>query len=321
MNASHLLEALETLADINDVPAEDLATALAETLHNEVTRFADTDNAYVALDMESGELTLQALPLDEDPYNVTLEDLGRRGASAIKESFDRVILQARVERLEELLKSSTGTLVHGVIHQAAKDTAIIDLPDGVEGELRAVNAPGLSFRKNQDVTAIITGEVDLSGSQPRARLSRRVPGFIEQLLEEAVPSVADGTIELLAVAREPGVRTKILVKSNSESSDPVALIIGTKGSTIKKVTEQTFPERIDVISFGAIEETVAAALAPGKVDSIQIEDDKIIAWVLADQRSAIFGRGGTNVRLASILVGARIEIRSPEDETAVDTKN
>lgn len=316
-DASNVIAALDSLAETHDIDPVIFGEALAESLRSAVMRTFDSPDAYVALDLDTGEVVLMALPADSDPVPVTLADLGRRGAAAIKEAFDRTISSVREARLTDLLASKSGQLVSGRITQASAEAAIITLADGVEAELLASQAAGLRLRPGSLVSAILTGEVDASGGTPRAWLTRRTPEFIAALLAEAVPSVADGAIEILEIAREPGIRSKVLVRSASPSGpDPVGLIIGSKGSTIRKVADEIFPERIDIVAEGPIEEMVVAALTPGRISRVEVsEDGSVVAWLASSERSAALGRDGSNVRLASQLLGRRIEVKAFDADT------
>lgn len=312
MNSENVLAALDSLSSTHDIDPYVFGAALVESLRDAIIRHYGTADAYVSLDIETGQVRLEALPAEGNPIAVTLDELGRRGAAAIKDAFDRTVTEARTERLAELLAKSSGSLVVGRVTQSSREAAIVTLPDGTEAELLSSNAPGLRFRTGTQVSAILTGAVDSSGGTPRARLTRRGNEFIEALFAEAVPSVADGSIRLVAIARDPGNRTKVLVApANPGDPDPVGLIIGTKGATIRKIADEIYPERIDVLSVGSTEEMVTAALSPGRVVRVTEEaDGSAVAWIPASERAAVLGRSGTNLRLASALLGLRIDLKT-----------
>lgn len=314
----NLLAALEAISASYGADPELFATELAQSLRNEVIRSFNAEDAYVGLDLDTGDLEIEAYLHDGSARAVSLSDLGRRGAAMVKEAFDRAVVAARADRVAALVADRAGTLVTGRVSQLSPDAAIVDLGDGVEAELRRSRAGAVTLRRNMTISSLLTGAVDSTGGTPRAVLTRLGTDFIKALLADTVPSVADGSIEVTRIAREPGVRTKICVSGSAELGDPVAIIIGSGGSTIRRVTDHLGPERVDVIAeTDDVAELVEAALVPGKVRSVEVgPDGSVTVDVYADQRPAIFGRGGTNVRLASELVGADIRVISSDSPAA-----
>lgn len=316
VNAEGVIIALETIAEAHDIDPYELGSALAESLRDAVMRHADSESAYVSLDLETGGIHLEAHFADGSAEAVSLADLGRRGASTIKEAFDRAVEQVMLARLREMLASQTGRLVRGEITQMAPGTAIISLPDGLEAELRTEHAGGLRFRRGMTVTAELTGHIYSTGGTPRAQLSRLSEEFITALLTEAVPSVADGDVVVTSIARDPGFRTKVLLSSTT-GRDPVAPVIGSRGATIRRVVDEIYPERIDVLAVADPEEMVAAALSPARVYRVEmVSPDHARVWVSEEERGKAFGTAGRNVRLASQLLDIQIEIVSPGSEVS-----
>lgn len=318
MDGTQLTTALEMMAHEHAADVGDLARALVEALYTEVLRSTGADDAHVSLDLETGDLEVTITEGDEVKV-LDFADMGRRGAAVLKNAFDAVVLDLRRERLAALLERRAGQVVSGRVRHVNDQVIVVQLDDGVEAELPVSHAPGLRPRTGAAVSALLTGRIESAGGVVRAQLSRKPDEFILRLLEEAVPSIADGSIEIVKFAREPGVRTKLVVRrTDPNGPDPVALIIGSGGQTIRQVTDAAYPERIDVMEEADLVELTTRALAPGKVRHVEVNDSEIVVYVTDEERPAIFGRGGWNVKLATELVGRHIRVVSPGDDGEED---
>lgn len=314
MNAEQLLEALSQLAESKNIPFETLAQATAEGLRAMVIAELPADDAYVAIDLDAAELEIEAVVGDRSEL-LSLDDLSRRMADGVKRVISQAVVKAQAAILEEIAAPFVGTVVEGRINQVAEGAATVDLVLGgqyVEGILHPSEATGARLVRNHPITVLIRDQVDIS-SVPRIRLTRRAPEFVAGLLARAVPAIASGQVEIVSIAREPGVRTKVRVISREPNIDPVAVVIGAGGKTIAPVIEDVAPERIDVVGPGTFDEVLRAALMPGRIIEARVYEPEgksplPVVRVSTDQkdRPLLFGRDGHNLRLASQLLGVRI---------------
>jgi N utilization substance protein A len=177
--------------------------------------------------------------------------------------------------------------------------------------------PGEAYRINDFIRAYVL-DVKKSPKGPQVILSRAAEGLVQRLLELEVPEIADGTVEIMAIARDPGSRSKVAVRSNRAEVDPIGACLGPKSSRIANVTDNLRGEKVDIIRYDPSPPTfIMNALAPAKVIDVELfEDDGVALVIVPDyQLSLAIGRDGQNVRLAARLTGWRLDIAS-ESEAA-----
>jgi N utilization substance protein A len=177
--------------------------------------------------------------------------------------------------------------------------------------------PGEAYRINDFIRAYVL-DVKKSPKGPQVILSRAAEGLVQRLLELEVPEIADGTVEIMAIARDPGSRSKVAVKSNRPEVDPIGACLGPKSSRIANVTDNLRGEKVDIIRYDSVPTAfISNALAPAKVIGVELfEDDGVALVIVPDyQLSLAIGRDGQNVRLAARLTGWRLDIAS-ESESA-----
>ncbi|MCB0504651.1 MAG: transcription termination/antitermination protein NusA, partial [Cyclobacteriaceae bacterium] len=166
------------------------------------------------------------------------------------------------------------------------------------------------FRKGENVRAVVVG-VEMVNGNPKVKLSRTSPIFLERLFENEVPEVYDGLITIKKVVRQPGERAKVAVESYDDRIDPVGACVGMKGSRIHSIVRELQNENIDVINFtDNMELYIARALSPAKITSMKIEEDegRVSVYLKPDQVSLAIGKGGQNIKLASQLIGLEIDV-------------
>ncbi|MNP17495.1 hypothetical protein D3C76_1099300 [compost metagenome] len=172
------------------------------------------------------------------------------------------------------------------------------------------------FNAHQRIKAYVLSVSPAGKYGPQVVLSRKDPNFVKKLFEIEVPEILDGIVEIKAVAREAGSRTKVAVWSNDENVDPVGSCVGKKGMRIQPIIQELNGERIDVVPFSEdIPSFIINALSPAQILAIDINDEeKIATVVVADDSLAVaIGAGGQNVRLAAILTGWKIDIKTESD--------
>jgi transcription termination/antitermination protein NusA len=205
-----------------------------------------------------------------------------------------------------------GDVVTGIVQQSERRYTLLDLGK-VEALLpQAEQVPSEPYRNGERLKGYIT-EVRKGSKGPQIVVSRTHPGLLKKLFELEVPEIAEGIVEIKAVAREPGHRSKIAVSSNEPAVDPVGACVGPKGSRVRNVVTELRGEKIDVVPWSADPATfVANALQPAKVREARVDPETQTALVIVPdyQLSLAIGREGQNARLAARLTGWRIDIKS-----------
>jgi N utilization substance protein A len=323
------LDALSQIARDKGISVETLLDALANALVAAYKRRPDAaEEAVVTIDPESGEIRVYGQELDEDgnvirEWDDTPADFGRIAAQTAKQ----VILQ-RIREVERDMKyeeyaGREGDIVTGIVQQTDNRYTLLDL-----GKVEALlpQAEQVSYERYEHgarLKAYIV-EVRKTTKGPQIVVSRTHPGLIKRLFELEVPEISGGVVELKAVAREPGHRTKIAVWSNDPNVDPVGACVGARGSRVRMVTNELRGERVDVVPFSDDPvELIQNALAPARVREVHLDDATGTATVIVSdyQLSLAIGKEGQNARLAARLTGWRIDIKSEtqlEEEAAYE---
>jgi transcription termination/antitermination protein NusA len=276
------------------------------------------------IDPETGEFREPEEPdLDPEilaPYedqittrDVTPHDFGRIAAQTAKQVILQRIREAERMMMYEEYRDRVGELVTGIIQQSDNRYTLVQLRERVEALLpRSEQVWNERYDHGMRVKAVIT-DVSAEGKGPSVVVSRRSPELIKALFELEVPEVADGLVEIVGVAREPGYRSKIAVVSHADGVDPVGACVGPRGSRVRMVVSELRGEKIDIIPHNdEPARFVAKALSPARVREVLVDDDAKQATVVVpdDQLSLAIGREGQNARLAAKLTGWRVDIKS-----------
>ena len=327
MNAE-LITALRELAREKGIPFETILSGLEEAMasaYKSWRRQQDPElteegfGARAQLDPETGEMRMWEQTLDEEgnatsehEVEVTDEFKGRIGAQTAKQVIYQKLRDAERELTYEEFAGREGDIVTGIIQQDSHRYTLLDLGK-VEALLpQAEQVPSEPYRHGDRLTAYIT-EVRRGTKGPQIVVSRTHPGLLRKLFELEVPEIQEGIVEIKAVAREPGHRSKIAVTSNEPGVDPVGACVGAKGSRVRMVVDKLRGEKIDVVPWSAdAGQYVANALQPAKVKEVRIDPETQTALVVVPdyQLSLAIGKEGQNARLAARLTGWRIDIKS-----------
>jgi transcription termination/antitermination protein NusA len=245
--------------------------------------------------------------------DVTPENFGRIAAQTAKQVILQRIREAEREMMYEEYVDRVGEVVTGIVQQAGdRNNVLVDLGK-VEALLpRSEQVDGERYEQGSRIKAVIT-EVRSGTKGPQVILSRRDPELIKTLFELEVPEIADGLVEIRAVAREPGYRSKIAVESHTQGVDPVGACVGPRGSRVRMVVSELRGEKIDIIPWNPEPARfVAKALSPARVREVYIDDDTREATVIVpdDQLALAIGKEGLNARLAARLTGWKVDIQS-----------
>ena len=314
---AEFMEALEVIVRDKGVPREALLEALANALVTAYKRMPrSAEEAVVAIDPDSGDVNVFAQELDEDG-NVTREwddtpkDFGRIAAQTAKQVIMQRIREYEREAKYDEYAGREGDIVTGIIQQQDHRYTLLDLGK-VEALLpQAEQVPHERYEHGGRLKAYIV-EVRKSPKGPQIVVSRTHPGLIKRLFELEVPEIADGVVEIKAMAREPGHRTKVAVWSNDSNVDASGACIGARGARVRMVVNELRGEKIDIVPFSTdAAEFVREALGPAKVKEVRIDEASGTAVVIVpdSQLSLAIGREGQNARLAARLCGWRIDIK------------
>lgn len=252
---------------------------------------------------------------------IFFEKFGRRAILNLRQTLQSKILDLQKDAIFSKFKELEGEIITGEVHQIWKREML--LLDEEQNELimpKEEQIPGDFFHKGDMVRAIVK-RVDNPNNNPKVIVSRTDPRFLRRLFEQEVPEIHDGLITIKDVARIPGERAKIAVESYDDRIDPVGACVGIKGSRIHGIVRELRNENIDVISYTANSQLyIQRALSPAKISSIRLneEDRKAEVFLHPDEVSLAIGKGGMNIRLATMLTGYSIDVYRDIEEGEED---
>ncbi len=261
---------------------------------------------------EARELDPDAQKGDSIGIKLDTTDLGRIPAQAARQILLQKVRDAERELVFNEYKDRKTEIVNGVVRRFEKGNIIVDI-----GRTEAVlehkqQVPRESYRPGDRIRAYIV-DVNKNNRGPIVELSRSSPEFVKKLFENEVPEIAEGAVEIVQIAREPGARTKIAVRSRDSDVDPVGACVGMKGSRVQAVVQELRGEKIDIVVWDdEIHRFAINALAPAEVLKVIAAPETRTLQILVadDQLSLAIGKRGQNVRLASMLLGWKIDIKS-----------
>lgn len=317
-----VMEALELLERERGVPVEMILDALANALVSAYKRSPGAaEEARVTIDPDAGDILVYAQELDEDgnvirEWEDTPDDFGRIAAQTAKQVIAQRLNEAKRGQVYEIYQGREGDLVTGIIQQVDHRYVILDLGDAEALMPGSERIPYERLERGNRVKALIL-EVRNEAKGPQIVVSRSHPDLVRELLKLEVPEIVDGTVEISAIAREPGHRTKIAVLSHDSNVDPKGACVGARGSRVRQVVNELKGEKVDVVQHrDDIRQFIAEALGPARVQEVIIDEEERTAIVMVsdNQLSLAIGKEGQNARLAARLSGYRIDIRSDQPE-------
>jgi len=272
----------------------------------------DTDIALEEAQIEFGD---EVEIGDEVRWELPLADFGRNAILVAKQILVQKVREAERAQIFEEYKNRVNEIIVGTVQQVDRGNVLVNL-----GRTEALmpyreQIRGEKLHQSKTIRAFITEVLD-SAKGPQVILSRSHPGFLKALFHQEVPEIQEGIVEIKAVAREPGTRSKIAVTSNDDRVDPVGSCVGMKGSRVQAVTRELAGERVDIVPWSAEASLlISRALSPAIVSSITLHRDRNEATVVVgeDQLSKAIGKEGKNVRLAAKLTEWKIDLVSTRE--------
>ncbi|MDE6449566.1 MAG: transcription termination factor NusA [Muribaculaceae bacterium] len=347
--APNMVERFAEFKELKNIDKTTMISVLEESFRNVLAKMFGTDeNLDVIMNPDKGDVqifqNLQVVPDGEveDPYRqISLTDaradndpeveigeehtkeiifakFGRRAILNLRQTLQSKILDLQKDALYNKFKDMEGELVSGEVYQTwSKETLLMDVEKNELHLPKNESIPGDFFRKGETVRAVIS-KVDNTNNNPRIYVSRTSEAFLRRLFELEVPEIHDGLINIRAVARIPGERAKIAVESYDDRIDPVGACVGVKGSRIHGIVRELRNENIDVINYTSNPSLlIQRALSPARVSSIRLDEEekKAEVFLRPDEVSLAIGKGGLNIKLASMLTGYVIDVYRDTEES------
>lgn len=268
---------------------------------------------------ENKEISLKEAREIEDDYEegeevseqIDFAKFGRRAILNLRQTLASKVLELEHDSLYNKYKDRVGQVISGEVYQIWKREVL--LVDDENNELilpKSEQIPADQYRKGETIRAVIL-RVDNENNNPKIILSRTSPVFLERLLEAEVPEINDGLISIKKIARMPGERAKVAVESYDDRIDPVGACVGVKGSRVHGIVRELCNENIDVINYTSnIKLFIQRALSPARISSINLDEEnrKAEVYLQPEEVSLAIGRGGLNIKLASMLTEFTIDV-------------
>ena len=328
---SDIKQAIESLALDKGVAVESMYEALVSAFRSAYMRIPGAaEEARVTLDPESGQITVYAQELDVDGNvmkewepDISDSDFGRIAAQSFKQMMSTKVRDAKRATVLDAYIGREGELVTGIVTQFDPrfNQTIIDLQDAEAVIPSSERIPFERLERGNRIKALIT-EVRVESKGIPIVVSRNRGEFVQRMLELEAPELTDGTVELRAIAREAGSRTKIAVFSNDPNVDPKGACVGSRGSRVRQIVNELKGEKLDVVEWRDDKvRFIIEALGPADIDEVIIDEHTQSAKVIVkdSQLSLAIGKEGQNARLAAKLTGYKIDIEGlgdspPEEE-------
>src|SRR5215211_1235364 len=339
---SDFYTAIAQIAAERGIPREAVLSSVTHALTTVYKKMANTEeNVSVEIEQGAGSMRVyvhkRVVAEIEDPINDILlqdarayspdaelgveikiektpENFGRIAAQTVKQVVLQKIRDYERDTVYEEFQDKQGEVLNGTVQRADSRAVIVEL-----GKAEAVmpvreQVPTERYRPGQRVKVYLV-EVNRDQRGPQLIVSRSHPNLIRRLFEMEVPEIYSGAVEIMEVAREPGLRSKVAVAARQEKVDPVGACVGVRGVRIQNIVNELYGEKIDVIEWSSDTATfIANALSPAKPTSVQLNEPEKVATVIvpSEQMSLAIGKEGQNARLAFKLTGWRIDIKDPE---------
>ena len=322
-----MIDTFKEFKDTKNIDRTTLVSVLEESFRNVLAKIYGSDENFDVIvnpdkgDFEiyrnrvvvnDGEVQDENKEISEDvSESVNFAKFGRRAILTLRQTLASKILELEHDSLYNKYKDREGQVISAEVYQIWKREVL--LVDDENNELilpKAEQIPSDVYRKGETIRAVIE-RVTNDNNNPKIILSRTSPKFLERLLEAEVPEIADGLIVIKKIARMPGERAKVAVESFDDRIDPVGACVGVKGSRVHGIVHELGNENIDVINWTANTKLyIQRALSPARINSISVneEEHKAEVYLQPEEVSLAIGRGGMNIKLASLLTEYTIDV-------------
>ncbi|MBP7056113.1 MAG: transcription termination/antitermination protein NusA [Candidatus Omnitrophica bacterium] len=317
MKNEELLSVLEHIEREKGIDKEILFKAIEQAFVSAARKIVGNKEADVAVTIDRGTGAIKIL---SEGKEIKSAEFGRIAAQTAKQVIIQKIREAERDIVFEDYQRRVGMITAGSVHRFEKGDIIIDLGKTEAVLPRSQQCPRERWKQGDRVRVYIQS-VGKGAHGPEIVVSRADAAFVKKMFETEVPEIAEGIVEIKAIAREPGERTKIAVWSKDEKVDAVGACVGMRGSRVKDIVKELGGERVDIIRYSDdIKEYVKAALSPTEIQDIKVDkaNKKVEVVVPDDQLSIGIGKHGQNIRLASKLVGWEMDIRGKEAKAKQD---
>lgn len=310
---NELLTVLEHIEREKGISKELLFSAIEQALQSAARKIVGKnteEDITASVDRATGEIKIL-----KGKEVIKSEEFGRIAAQTAKQVIIQKIREAERNIVFDDFQTKVNTLVTGAVHRFEKGNIIVDLGRAEAVLAKKELSPKDNFKQGDRVRAYIL-EVKKSSRGPEVVLSRKAAGFVKKIFELEVPEIYEGIVEIRAISRDAGERTKISVYSKDERVDGVGACVGMRGARVKNIVRELNGERIDIVRWSDdIKEYAKNALSPAELGEVKVdkENKKLIITVNDDQLSLAIGKHGQNVRLASDLIKWGIDIISKGD--------
>ncbi|MCA8914652.1 MAG: transcription termination factor NusA [Planctomycetes bacterium] len=304
VNGAELLRFVEMIARDKGIEKSEVLAAIEQAMIVALRkRVENPDTLVVSVDPNNGNIIARETDLDDNTYDVKIDDMGRIAAQTFKQIFVQKNREAERDNIFEKYIGLKREIRSGTIQRMEGPNYLVNLGDAECFFPRKEQVPTESYQVGERVRGLIL-DVRKQGQKVKIILSRTHPEFVKKLFDLEVPEVAERIIEIKAIVREPGFRSKVAVASYDPKVDAVGACVGVRGSRIKGIIDELNNEKIDIIRWNeSAEILITNALKPARVDSITLDYDNRRARVVVpdDQLSLSIGKRGQNVRLAARL--------------------
>lgn len=346
MEGLNLISTFAEFKELKNIDRPTMMSVLEDVFRNQLIKMYDTaDNFDIIINIDKGDfeiwrnrvvvevvedastqISYEEVSKIDNSYEigeeyveeVKLSSFGRRGILNLRQNLSGRIMDIEKANLYTRYMERIGEIVVGEVYQVWKKEVLVMDEDGNELLLpKTEQIPSDFFRKGDTVRAVVS-TVEMKNNNPMIILSRTAESFLERLFEQEVPEIFDGLITIKKIVRIPGERAKVAVESYDERIDPVGACVGVKGSRIHGIVRELRNENIDIINWTAnMQLLIQRALSPAKIISVKIneEEKRVGVFLKPGDVSLAIGKGGSNIKLAGMLIGMEIDVfRDIEEE-------
>ena len=345
---TNMIETFSEFKELKNIDRGTMISVLEESFRSVISKMFGTDENYdVIINPDKGDFEIyrnrvvveddevedlnveipvsEAVQIDEDfevgeevTEKVDFASFGRRAILNLRQTLASKILDLQKDSIYNKYREKIGTIIVGEVYQVWKKEILLLDDEGNEMLLPKSEQIPTDFYKKGDTIRAVVAKVDNKNNNPKIILSRTSPLFLQRLFELDVPEINDGLITIRRIARIPGERAKVAVESYDERIDPVGACVGMKGARIHGIVRELRNENIDVINYtNNVSLFISRALSPARISSIRLieEHQRAEVFLKPEEVSLAIGKGGMNIKLASMLTEYKIDVFRDIDDT------